>query len=635
MRRAFILLIFCVLTVWSTAQKRPVKWGKIDIEDLRMQACPTDSGACALVLCDFGEGFTSRFVRHIRIKILSPKGVDYGNVLLKSFHNVFWGEPVNIKGATYNLDENGEIIVSKLDHRDILEKKHHNKVIEKSFALPNVKVGSVIEYTYTVLNGYMNKWYFQREIPVRYSEYRPYYPIYFFSEQVIRGPVMFSEKGESTQTNGMKYRYVMKDVPALKTEPFTGNLKDNFASVEFYINKVQVPGYPVFYALQDEKDLNDKLMKFPYPGRQLDRIFSFRDILVKIIEDGDSEIEKMQKIHKYVVDNIEWDKTFSLFNRDMIREVFSQGKGTSSELNTVMTILMQDAGLHAHLVYVSTRGNGSADPRYIEPGDFNHVLCLVEIKKDKYILDATNPYYPPGQIPIHNLNGKGFAAGYQYFFRWIDLEPVSDNTRLFMGTFEFTANDRISGNLNIINKGYMAATEREKYALSPMKSEYMSRLIPVWNRLETDTISFENPDVSEKPFVIRTSCSDEQSVFRAGNKLIIEPLFFSDAIENPFKTEKRNFPVDFAYPFENKYILNLKIPDGYVVSELPEAIEYKLPDNSARFVYLIKSTGNMIQLTCETKFTKATYGADQYQLIKNLFGLISSKHREKIVLTKI
>ena len=72
-------IILCV-----SAQKTPIKFGKIDMSDLQMEVYNLDTSAAAVVLCDYGH-FDSKifkFQRIIRIKILKKEGLDFHTPLI-------------------------------------------------------------------------------------------------------------------------------------------------------------------------------------------------------------------------------------------------------------------------------------------------------------------------------------------------------------------------------------------------------------------------------------------------------------------------------------------------------------------------------------------------------------------------
>jgi len=106
--------------------------------------------------------------------------------------------------------------------------------------------------------------------------------------------------------------------------------------------------------------------------------------------------------------------------------------------------------------------------------------------------------------------------------------------------------------------------------------------------------------------------------------------------ESPFKEETRQYPIDFVYPFIDKYMVNIQIPEGYAVESLPENLSSKLSeDDISSFKYIAKQNGSYIQLVISFNFKYSFVPADQYEGFKQYFNSYVDKMSEKIVLKKL
>jgi hypothetical protein len=133
MRALIRLLLFVTVPIIGIAQKPPVKFGDVSIDDLKMNRYDKDSSASAVVLADYGEsilqydqnkGFVLHFERITRIKILTKDGLDQGNFSIPLYHDSGNDEKISgLKAVTYNL-ENGKIVESKLKNDGIFKEKY-------------------------------------------------------------------------------------------------------------------------------------------------------------------------------------------------------------------------------------------------------------------------------------------------------------------------------------------------------------------------------------------------------------------------------------------------------------------------------------------------------------------------------
>jgi hypothetical protein len=273
--KANALLTLFLLTVGAPLvalaqgkQPAPIKFGLPDEKDFEAKNFEADSGASAVVLCDYG---TSHFgstagemciisERITRIKILKKAGYEYATVEVPLYHKNENAEKLsNLRGFTYLRGADGKIIKTKLEGGDFDEKRTDNLNVRK-FTLPNVREGVVIEYAYTVRSTFFNNyqdWTFQREVPTRWSEYRSSIPQMYQYKILYQGylPLAFNEvtvgsesmvlndklsenagvgAGMNVGTYGLsmsteQHRWVVRDAPAFREEPYITTANDYLA----------------------------------------------------------------------------------------------------------------------------------------------------------------------------------------------------------------------------------------------------------------------------------------------------------------------------------------------------------------------------------------------------------------------
>jgi Domain of Unknown Function with PDB structure (DUF3858) len=116
--------------------------------------------------------------------------------------------------------------------------------------------------------------------------------------------------------------------------------------------------------------------------------------------------------------------------------------------------------------------------------------------------------------------------------------------------------------------------------------------------------------------------------------LYINPVLIQEYKENPFSSVVRRYPVEMPYRIDETYILNLEIPEGYVVDEIPKSAKVGLGDGEGYFEYLISATGGTIQLRTRVVLQKVTFPPDEYDGLRDFFGFVVKKQSEQIVLKK-
>ncbi len=211
-----LVFLFCFAYA-ATAQKAPIKFGEVPMEDLKMTYYDKDSSAAAVVLVDYGEAYITimssdvkmTIERHVRIKILRKEGLKWGDVAILLRQSGSSEERITtLKANTYNLVD-GKIATTKLEKEGIFKDKYNRNFTQQKFTMPDVKEGSVIEYTYKISSDfwtYFPNWQFQRTIPTRWSEYWAMIPRYFRYEKYMQGYLTVTVN-ETKDMNWVVWRY--------------------------------------------------------------------------------------------------------------------------------------------------------------------------------------------------------------------------------------------------------------------------------------------------------------------------------------------------------------------------------------------------------------------------------------------
>ncbi|HTR82188.1 MAG TPA: DUF3857 domain-containing protein, partial [Bacteroidota bacterium] len=174
------LVVHCLHVSPLYAQDPPMEWGVIPKVDLEMKSYDPDPDAAAVILCDYGESSFNDdlnlvFKKHMRIKILTAKGYDWGTqsiVIHSSTPKEFIRD---IEGVTYWLGENGEVEKKELESSDIFTENIDANRTQYRFTLPALKPGCIVEFRYSISTdnwALVHDWEFQYSEPVFWSEYR-------------------------------------------------------------------------------------------------------------------------------------------------------------------------------------------------------------------------------------------------------------------------------------------------------------------------------------------------------------------------------------------------------------------------------------------------------------------------------
>ena len=160
-----ICLLLSVAVIAQQAKEPKIKFGDIKPEDFTKDYKALDSTAEAMYLYDIGsskhEGNSNGWFSvinkvHQRIILFNKNSFDdLGTVKINLYGEGMNKEKIeNLQAATYNL-EDGKVVQTKLEKNSVFEDKDGNYKVVK-FTFPDLKEGSIIEYTYTINSPYFH-----------------------------------------------------------------------------------------------------------------------------------------------------------------------------------------------------------------------------------------------------------------------------------------------------------------------------------------------------------------------------------------------------------------------------------------------------------------------------------------------
>ena len=678
--KLFLLLVAGILSTFlSQAQsKSDVKFGEISAADFTITSTLIDTSTNAIVISDIGssifEGnntgwFTLVFKRFVRIKILNQKGFDAADVRIQLFTDKGYykehkdkEELLNLKGATYNID-NGHISVTPLDPNTVFENTLDRNWVEKKFAMPGIKAGSILEYQFTIKSDFffhLQPWSFQGKYPCLWSEYSVHIPDCFSYISINKGynPFFINEKktkneilrvedpsyaegaiAGSPQTyllnsNSLTDRWVIKDVPALKQESMVYTNKNFASEINFQLNQYRFSDPPE-NKMQDWLTVSKELMARGDFGEGIGESPWLNNELSSFLDSSDNELTKAKKIFAYVRNNFASTETGRLYlSPDAgFRNIYKHKKGSVSDINLLLTAMLKEAGLKVSPLILSTRNNGMVHPHYPILSQYNYVICRLILNDSAYYLDASCPFLGFNKLQEKCYNG--LARPINADTSAINFSP--DSLKETTTTSIFMNNIDSSNNLQgVVSKtlGYNESLHLRQLLSEQPKADYFKNITE--NFPDDVTIgdhTIESVNQYDLPIHLKynISLADKKDAV-----IYINPMLGQALKQNPFSgEEKRLYPIEMPYCTDNVYLLNLEVPAGYQIEETPKSAKIILDNDAGYFEYIIAPSDTRIQLRCRLKINKATYDASAYSNLKDFYAYIIKKESELLVFKKI
>jgi hypothetical protein len=669
----FILLFLLSFSINFAAQMQPAgtkstKFGKIGLEEFDTKIKGQDSAAAAIKLFDIGKGYfeisptTGSFIyvfeRHVRYKVNNKNGYDLADLELHLYNSDHGGEEkvITMHGATYNLN-GGKIETNKMSGDAKFSSRLDKNYIVKKYTLPNVKEGSILEYEYETKSDFtfrLDDWYFQDRYPCKYSSFTLTLPQYYQYKIATGGymPIQRSKPVEimevytipSTSTsssqnvNSMAQRtqYFAEDIPAIKNESYITTLEDYVSKIGFELTRTEFPGSGVKDYSSTWPKVIDGMMKEENFGGFIRRDNYDKGFLAGIVKDEKDPELRMRLIFNYVKNNIKWDGNYNYYSKlSSQRAVIEKKSGNSAEINLCLMGMLNGAGIDSYPVLISTRKNGK-HPGYPLETKFNNVIIAVQIGDKKHLLDATDKNNVPDLLSYQNLNHEGLKIlPASLEAEWIPMENTNVSRTVTSYTLKLDTENKLTGNLFISSNNYDGLDRRNEYQAAVTEAEFLKSYKASKPGLEISHYQMTSLAQPDQPLEELMDITIEDNMEEAGNLVYFMPLLFERTKVNPFNLEERNFPVDFAYPFEENFRMTLEFPANYQLNKLPKNESFALPDHHGTFTISYLTEGNQIAVKSRININKPVFTSDEYFNLKELYKNIVRKQAEQIVFKKL
>jgi hypothetical protein len=581
MKAIFITFLLSLTVYGILPAQTQHEFGKLNMDEINMKTYDRDKIAEAVVLYDLGNtfftyayeaGFEIIFERTTKIKILSRAGIKYGEVEVPYFKSKEGHEEVyEIEGYTYNL-ENNEVKITKLDPENVYVEKENENWSLKKFAMPDVKEGSVIEYRYKVSSPFyfnFQDWVFQGQIPKVYSEYTvrmiPFYEYSYILQGAPKFDFYNNRVDDTKKTVGdVDYKdniftFGMKNVAAFRDEDYITSINDYIMKLDFQLAVVHHSNGSSENIRTTWPTLVEYLLKDNEFGVYMKSVAkNSDDILASLDLSSNNNREKAERIFKYVKANFNWDGYQNKQTNKTAKEFLKTKTGNTANINLFLCSMLNEAGILAYPVVLSTRDHGKIPMEYPFQQFLNYVIVLVRMDNQDIMLDATEPLSPFGMIPARCINDKGLIVAKDKT-EWIPLEDHVESVVSDSGHIAFNESlDSATIDFNLTATGHTGLDYRSSYQDDPeeFKKGFYTDEMAVKKE-----ISVMNEHAADLPFMHAFTVS--LPVEMVGEKLLVNPFPGLVPTENPLKLPFRSYPVDMVYKSKHSFYTTLDIPEGY------------------------------------------------------------------------
>lgn len=611
-------------------------WQPILPEELSMKSYPASPNAHAILLYrqEHSDDVDSFETNYLRIKVFDEEGKKYANVEIPYIKGSF--DVRDVKARTIQPDGRIVSFDGKAFDKTVV-KARGTKVQVKSFSFPEVEVGSIIEYKYTVrwdpsllLSA---RWMIQHELYTR----RAVFTVRRYREMNINWVNYKLPANSAPKEEKGLIRLELQDIPAFVEEDFMPPENELKARVQFFYSQRPVT-VDQFWA-DHGKLWSDGVEEFIGKRKGIERAAA------EMVSPDDPPETKLRKIYARVQQirntSFERDRTEKEEKREKLKDnnnvedLLKRGYGNGTEINLLFVALCRAAGFEAWSVRVSTRDDYFFNKNLLDRRQLNNNVVLVNTGSKDYFLDPGTALAPFGLMPWYETGVIGMklsSKGSSFVNTNVPLSADAVIDR--KATLKLAEDGSVSGTLVATFSGQEALrrrlnarddddTERRKNLVDEAKN-----WLPAGASVELQNApDWSTPD---KPLRAEYSLRIEGLGTATGRRLLLPAAIMAGSKQRRFEHSARTYPIYFNYPFRTQDDVTLELPSGLQVSNVPTPRKNLL--EFASYQNVCEKNGAALRCQRSLVIEGVIFQVQHYPRLRNFFETVRTGDEEQVVL---
>lgn len=570
-------------------------------------------------------------LRHyVRIKLFTERGREEF-----ARHDVTFTKGTKIKDFEARVTK-PDGTVSLVDDEQVLErdiiKANGFKVRAKTIAFPGLEVGSIVEYRYkeVIEDAEANmRLIFQRDIPIRQIAYfvKPFAGTRSLRYQPFNAGQTKFEKDK----NGF-YKAEMTNVPAFREEP--SMLPEDEVKSWIYI----------YYTSETIKEVDDywkRISKalFDVGKSSLKANDEVKQETEKLIAGAATDDEKLRRVYEFTKSQIK-NVTYAEQSTDEEKKQAQKNKsagdtlkyrvGTSGDIDQLFGAMARAAGYDARVAF-----SGNRNELFFNRNVPNMRLMLgsssiaVKVGNDWRFFSPAGYFTPYGMMSwVEEAQVAMIPDSKELIWKEIPLSTSDLSMEKRSGKFTLQTDGTLVGEGRIEFSGHQAYTHKmlnRSESQSAREERLRNRVrSTIAGSAEIESLSIENVNDPEKPFVYSFKIKVPGYAVRTGKRLFFQPNVFERGSQPRFTANARKYDVYFSYPYSEQDDISIQLPAGFKLenADMPATLKDNQGIGSHESAARITNDGKMLNYTRKFSFGNGGYirfPAGSYSAIKGLF----------------
>jgi hypothetical protein len=590
------------------------------------------------------------FYHYVRLKIFDEKGKEQAATIDLPF-----GEKTSIldvAGRTIKADGTElELKKDSVYERDLVH-AGRSRIRVKSFAMPGVEQGAIVEYRWREVDSDPRLLYmraqFQREFPVQKVTYL-FWPL---SDQYTGGYQMeilpFHCRLPPLKQERDGYQSItLENMPAFHEEPMMPAESDVRAwALVFYTDHVKRE--PDKYWSSIGKEQYNRYLK---PAMKAND--EVKRAAAGATAGATSDEAKVLGLIRYVRKNLrdlsssrvtvaERSEILKNMPKDRYRtaaEILKSGIGNADELNTLFAAMANSAGLEVRPALMANRQDITFVPAMADSYFLPHIDMGVNVRGEWQLYDVSAWDLPSNMLSWTEEGTQALLSDPKKpSFIAAPTAPPEASVDERSAKLTLAGDGSIDGEIDLQYSGHIGQ-ERRLEVEGDSDARRLERLKDGLAKLYPDSeisdLRIKNASDPERPLMLHYHVKAAGYAQRTGKRILLQPFFFQRGAAPMFLASERKYPISFPYAWKEHDSVTIELPDGFVLdnADAPNSLDFGAPG-----AYKVKIvTRGTRELIVDREFTFGNKGltffvADAYPQLKKVFDEIRKRDNHTISL---
>jgi hypothetical protein len=635
------LLLLVLISMIAVPALGGDSWPAISPDELKMTSEAMAPGAPAIFLyrqVDRDDGRNGHEVTLARIKILTEDGRKYADVeipFVKEQTQIH-----SIKARTIQPDGTVTEFNGKVYEKTVVKAKGI-KFLAKTFTLPDVHVGTIIDYSYTedMNEAYVfdSRWILSDELFTKKAKFslkpNPDFALRW------SWPIGLPDGTKPPAKEGDSIRLETQNVPAFQVEDFMPPENSLKFRVDFTYSDGMVESDQTKYWKQQGKKWYSNFNGF------IDKRKAMEQAVAQIVSPGDTPEVKLQKIYDRVLQvrntSFEREKTEQEEKRanqkdvNNVEDVWKRGYGAARDINWLYIALARAAGIDAQSVFISSRAEYFFDPRAMNANQMNTDVVLAKLSGKELYLDPGAKFAPFGLLPWFETTVQGLLLD-KDGGQWVRTSMPESASAKIERKADLTLSDdgTLEGKLTVTFGGLEAAelrTEQRDEDDAGRKTtleDIVKESVPVG--VEVDLTNKPDWLTASPTLVAEYHLKVPGWVSGAGRRALFPVGLFGSSEKHVFEHADRVHPLYFRHPYLKSDEITVTLPLGWSIGSVPAPIN----QDAKAVMYTVKSENNKgsLHLSRTLRVDLLLLDKDKYSILRQFFQLVRTGDEQQVVL---